>query len=302
MTLLTPARPARPAPLRPLDGLKEHLDGLYHRFDRRYLSPDPLEFLHRYDDPADIELFGFYAAGVAYGRVDQIRRTLEELARRLGPRPAARVRQFDARRDTALFKGFAHRFHGPRDFALLTELLRRALEEGGTLGAWFARGHSAAAPDIGPALTDFCRRMTERSELPLTRHGRLPARAPVRFFFSAPEDGSACKRLNLYLRWMVRHDAHGLDFGLWRDVSPAQLVIPLDTHVARLATNLGLTRRRAVDWKMALEVTAGLRRLDPADPVRYDFALCRLGILDLCPRRRDAVKCAACSLQAVCTL
>lgn len=299
---MTPLTAARSAPVRPLPGLKEHLDGLYRRFDRRFLSPDPLEFLHRYDDPADIELFGFYAAGVAYGRVDQIRRTLEELARRLGPRPARRVRQFDARHDSALFKDFVHRFHGPRDFALLTELLRRALEESGSLGAAFARGHAAEAADIGPALTDFCRRLTAPVDLPLTRSGRLPPRSPVRFFFSAPDDGSACKRLNLYLRWMVRHDAHGLDFGLWPQVSPAQLVIPLDTHVARLATNLGLTRRKSVDWKMALEVTDALRRFDSADPVRYDFALCRLGILALCPRRRDAVKCAACALQPVCTL
>lgn len=297
-------RLVRPEPrvAAPVAHLKAHLDDLYVRFDRRWLSPDPLEYLHRYADPADIELFGFYAAGVAYGRVEQIRRTLEELARRLGPTPARRVREFDFRRDTALFRNFTHRFHGPRDFALLTELLRRALAEAGTLGAWFALGDDPAAPDIGPGLTNFCRRMTGQAGLPGTRGGRLPARSPVRFFFSAPADGSACKRLNLYLRWMVRHDGHGLDFGLWRGVSPARLVIPLDTHVARLAWNLGLTRRKGVDWKMALEVTEALRALDPEDPVRYDFALCRLGILDYCPRRRDALKCAACQLQPICTL
>lgn len=282
--------------------LRTHLEEIHARFDRRWLSPDPLEFLHRYDDPADVEIFGFFAAGLAYGRVDQIGRSLADLAERLGPHPARFVREFDASRDAARFRGFVHRFHVGRDLALLTELLHRALDEEQTLGDWFARGDDPTAPDIGPGLTSFCRRMVGRTDLRLTRSGRLPPRAPVRYFFSAPADGSACKRLNLYLRWMVRRDRHGLDFGLWTRVSAARLIIPLDTHIARIATNIGLTARRTPDWKMAEEITRALRRLDPADPVKYDFALCRLGILDLCPRRRDAVKCAACSLQPICTL
>lgn len=282
--------------------LRTHLETIYARFDRSWLSPDPLEFLHRLDDPADVEVFGFYAAGLAYGRVDQIRRSLTDLAARLGPHPARFVREYDAQRDAARFRGFVHRFHVGRDMALLTELLHRALNEETTLGDWFARGDDPAAPDVGPGLTAFCRGMLDRTELPFSRNGRLPARAPVRYFFSAPADGSACKRLNLYLRWMVRRDRHGLDFGLWTRVSAARLVIPLDTHIARIATNIGLTRRRTPDWKMATEITDALRRLDPSDPVKYDFALCRLGILDFCPRRRDPVKCADCRLQPICKL
>jgi uncharacterized protein (TIGR02757 family) len=196
-----------------------------------------------------------------------------------------------------------HRFHGPDDLAILTELLRRALSEAGSIGTWFERGLRPADPDVGPALADFSRRMTGRDDLPAVpgvRRGRLPLASPVRFFFPSPEGGSACKRLNLYLRWMVRRD--GLDFGLWRGMSPARLVIPLDTHVARIAANIGLTTRRTAGWPMAMEVTAGLRELDPLDPVKYDFAICRLGILDHCPRRRDPVKCARCLLQPVCTL
>jgi uncharacterized protein (TIGR02757 family) len=123
----------------------------------------------------------------------------------------------------------------------------------------------------------------------------------VRAFLSDPASGSACKRLNLFLRWMVRPD-DGLDLGLWAPVRPDQLVIPLDTHEARISRYLGLSDRRTVDWKMAVEVTEGLRRLDPSDPVRYDFALSRLGILDECPRRRDPVKCRRCPLVPVCTL
>lgn len=290
------------ATVSPEERLRSHLETLHARYDRAWLSPDPLEFLHRYDDPRDVEVFGFYAAGLAYGRVELIRRALDELARRLGPHPARFVRDFSPRRDAARFRGFVHRFHTGKDIALLTELLHHALLEEETLGDWFARGDDPAASDIAPGLTDFCARMLGRTGLELTRGGRVPATAPVRYFFSSPAGGSACKRLNLYLRWMVRHDRHGLDFGLWRRVSPARLVIPLDTHIARIATNLGLTTRRTPDWRMALEITAALRRFDPEDPVKYDFALCRLGILELCPRRRDPAKCAACHIQPVCTL
>jgi len=157
---------------------------------------------------------------------------------------------------------------------------------------------------VGPALSAFSRRMLERTGLPAgpgVVGGRLLPGAPVRTFFSSPEKGSACKRFNLYLRWMVRREG-GLDFGLWTSIPPAALVIPLDTHVARIAGLMGLTRRRTADWKMALEVTDALRRLDPLDPVKYDFALCRLGILEYCPRRVDPVKCAACLIRPACTL
>ena len=123
----------------------------------------------------------------------------------------------------------------------------------------------------------------------------------MRFLLPSPEEGSGCKRLNLYLRWMVRR-GDGLDLGLWTSVHPRQLLMPVDTHVARIAAYIGLTRRMSPGWRMTEEITASLRRLDPGDPVRYDFALCRLGILDACPRRRNPVICADCPLEPVCLL
>jgi uncharacterized protein (TIGR02757 family) len=284
--------------------LKAYLDRLYETLGARYLSPDPLEFLHRYDDPADIEVFGVFASGLAYGRVDHIRASLGRLATRMGPHPARFVRDFDLAHGARAFRGVVHRFHGPTDLALLAELLRRALEEAGSLHSWFARGFDPSHADIGPALVSFCRRMTERGDLPAARgavRGHLPADSPVRFFFPSPAGGSACKRLNLYLRWMVRKQP-GLDFGFWNTIPKAKLVIPLDTHVARIAAYVGLTSRKSVGWKMALDVTESLRRLDPEDPVKYDFAISRMGILDYCPRRRDEMKCASCMIKPVCTL
>jgi uncharacterized protein (TIGR02757 family) len=191
---------------------------------------------------------------------------------------------------------------GGNDAAAVIAALGRVRDRHGSLGAWFLAGYDPQAPDLAPALAIFLDGI--RAELVYGRK-RGPALTDlpqgVRTFFSDPRAGGACKRLNLYLRWMVRPD-DGVDLGLWPAVSPAQLTVPLDTHVARISRYLGLTSRRTPDWKMAAEVTAGLARFDPGDPVRYDFALSRLGILDRCPRRVNPVKCVACPLVPVCTL
>ncbi|MBE9531259.1 MAG: DUF2400 family protein, partial [Proteobacteria bacterium] len=117
----------------------------------------------------------------------------------------------------------------------------------------------------------------------------------------SPEKKSACKRLNLYLRWMVRR-GDKLDFGLWRDITPAKLIIPLDTHIARISSNIGLTKRKSADWRMAEEITASLRELDPEDPTKYDFSLARLGILEKCTKNREPAKCEACLIKEICVL
>ncbi len=130
---------------------------------------------------------------------------------------------------------------------------------------------------------------------------RLPEKAGVRFFFPSPSGKSPCKRLNLYLRWMVRR-GDDLDFGLWEQVDPARLVIPLDTHVARISRHLGLSQRKTADWKMAEEVTDALKELDPLDPVKYDFSISRLGILERCTKKRSASMCRECVINDVCVI
>lgn len=296
------------------------------RFDRGYLETDPLKFVHRYDDPRDREIVGLIAAAFAYGNVQVIFRSVERILEGMGPRPHAFLADFDPRRDAARFRGFRHRFHGARDLALFLSLVGQAIRAHGSLGRLFAAGYDDAHPHVGPALTHFVETILAGDARPFYRSGRVPpsaaqrastarrpraagarasaprAAVPLRFLLSSPADGSACKRLLLYLRWMVRPD-DGLDTGLWADAIPAsKLLIPLDTHTFRIARYLGLTERAASDWKAAVEVTEGLKRFDPADPVRYDFALCRLGILDLCPARRDERKCRPCDLYDVCRL
>ena len=279
--------------------LRPFLDRLAARYGgAELLASDPLSMVHRFEDPLDQEVAAVLAAGLAYGRVDTILASVGAAVERMGGRPHAFVRGFEPRRDARRFDGFVHRFNTGRDLALLCLGLRQVYEAHGSLGAFFEAGYDATHPHVGPALTDYTRRFLALDLRPLSATRALGAGEGVRWFFASPADGSACKRLNLQLRWMVRRD--GLDLGLWRGVDPAHLVMPLDTHVARICGYLGLTARRTVGWPMALEVTEALRALDPADPTRYDWAICRLGILSHCPRRRDAERCAGCTLLPVC--
>ena len=165
---------------------------------------------------------------------------------------------------------------------------------------WF-RLKASDETEVEDALNNFCRILLGFGHEQFYPRGELKRRNGVRFFFPSPSEGSACKRLNLYLRWMVRPE-DGIDCGVWTRVKPRQLVIPLDTHIARISTYIGLTDMRNPGWKMALDITHSLQRLHPDDPVRYDFALCHLGIAGDCPRKRNLQKCAKCPIVAICRL
>jgi uncharacterized protein (TIGR02757 family) len=273
--------------------LKERLDALVRTFDRRFLSPDPIERVLAFRDPDDREIGGLFAAVLAYGNARAICASLDDLFTRMSGRPAAFARGVRRARDARVLAGFRHRWTRGGDVADLCAILSAALAEHGSLGRLFTGCLDPGEATVRDALSRFVGAL-------LAYTPRLPRDAGVRHLLSSPEDGSACKRMNLFLRWMVR-GGDGIDCGLWRDVPTSALIIPLDAHVARIAGFLGLTHRRTRDWKMAEEITASLRRLDPADPVKYDFAICRLGILDHCPSRRNLHKCAACPLLELCT-
>lgn len=253
------------------------LDALVARYDRRFLDTDPLGLVRRFDDPEDREVAALLAAGLAYGRVASIRGSLERLFALLGPRPGRFVAAFDPKRDARRLAPFVHRFHTGRDVAVLLTLVRRARDTAGSLEAFFvASDPDPGSETIGPALDRFGERLFALEATPPSER--------VRFLLPLPSRGSVCKRSCLFLRWMVRPE-DGVDCGVWRSVSPSRLVLPLDTHLIRVVRALGWTRRASPGWPMALEATARLRRLDPADPVRFDFALSRLGILGLLPAK-----------------
>jgi uncharacterized protein (TIGR02757 family) len=269
--------------------LREPFDRLYRSFDHVHSATDPVHIVRRYSTPEDREVVGFCAAGLAFGRVASVLQSIESLLSVMGPRPATFVRSFDLRLQASRLDPLVHRWVRGRDLAALVLILQRMLRESGSIERFFLAGDDAAAADVGPALESFSRRALSTDVRPA--YGRMPARPGVSCFFPRPSGGSACKRLNLFLRWMVRHDA--IDPGGWRAVSPSKLVVPLDTHVIRLGQCLRLTRYTSPGWRMASDITSSLRRLDPDDPVRFDFSLCHLGMRNACGfgRRQGDSQC-----------
>ena len=258
--------------------LKPALDRLYESFNAPDRAVDPIQIVRRYERLEDREIVAFVASGLAFGRVASVMASIEAVCRVMGPSPSTFVRAFDPVRDGRSLRPLVHRWTRGADFVALLWILRQMLEKHGSLERGFAAGLHPEASDVGPALESFSARARE---IPLgPAYGRVPRNPGVYYFFARPSTGAACKRLNLFLRWMVRRDA--IDPGGWSDVASRQLVVPLDTHTIRTGRCLKLTRRATPGWLMASEITASLRRLDPADPVRYDFALCHLGMMGGC--------------------
>ena len=274
---------------------RERLEEQYRTFDHVESATDPVHTARRFTSAADREVVAFCAAGLAFGRVASVLQSIEGLLQVMGPSPAEYVRRFDAARDRAALKPLVHRWIRGVDLAALLVILQRMLREAGSIERFFVEGDDPSAPDISGGLDSFSRRAMQTDLRPA--YGRVPTRPGVCYFFPRPSAGSACKRLNLFLRWMVRKDA--IDMGVWTEVSPSRLIVPLDTHVIRLGRCLQLTRYTSPGWKMAAEITESLRRLDPRDPVRYDFSLCHIGMMKACgygTPQRDS----QCPLRGVC--
>ncbi len=285
-----------------MSSLKHHLDSFIESFPKqRHLSNDPVQFVHRYDDPRDREIAGLLASVFAYGNVKIVLRSVDQALAYLGPRPSEAIASFDVRRDAKRLRGFYHRFNTSRDLAVLFWIIRRTFENYGSIENAFAEGLGPDDLHVGSAIEQFSRRMLGFGHEEFYPRGELKRRLGVRFLFPRPSEGSACKRMNLFLRWMVRPD-DGIDCGVWTRLSPRQLVIPLDTHIARISNYIGLTDMRTPGWRMALDITRSLSRINSEDPIRYDFALCHLGIAGNCPKKLNTVNCVRCPIQAICRL
>jgi uncharacterized protein (TIGR02757 family) len=251
-----------------LDAIATALEDLYRTYNKReFVHPDPLEFLYDYDEPLDREIVALVASSLAYGRVAQILKSVEWVLSRM-PQPREFLMSSTPSSLRKALRGFKHRFTTGDEMASMLSSARRAIERFGSLEKCFMSGIGAEDESLIPGLTAFVE--TLKSEMTDSCGSLLPD----------PAHGSACKRLNLFLRWMVRQD--DVDPGGWYNLSPAGLVVPLDVHMHRIALALGLTGRKQADMRTAIEITDAFRMISPADPVRYDFALTRLGIRDDC--------------------
>ncbi len=257
---------------------KIFFDELLTRYNRRdFLHSDPIQFPHRYNDPKDQEVAAFIAALFAYGSVNLIARAVETILKPLGESPAKALRAYTGREN--LWPGFYHRFHNEKHLVVLLKVTGGILREHGSLGIFFEKCYLAGGRDMEGMLNHAAHQLWDVLRAESSRSPELWQ--GLRFLINAPEGGSACKRMVMFLRWMVRKDE--IDFGLWTWMKPSELLIPVDTHIARFSHQLKLrkgTAKRAVSWAMAKEITTSLRQLNPDDPVCYDFCLTRVGIIE----------------------
>lgn len=269
------------------------LERLYKRYNHReFVGLDPLAFLYKYDKPRDIEIVGFLAAGLAYGRVEQITRSLIDLFTRMGKSPYEFTAGFGSGQSEKL-KGFKHRFNTAQDIADLLAVFRGMLEKNGSIERFFMDGYSRDDENILPAMESFCSRA-------LNMHVRIAGRQVsqgLAYLLTRPSGGSPCKRMNLFLRWMVRKDE--VDVGIWKQVDRAKLIVPVDVHMARLSRRLGMHKAKNATLKTALEITKAFAAISPTDPVKYDFALCRVGIFEGCTGKPQDF-CEKCELEEFC--
>lgn len=282
----------------PLRSLKKTLEQLYAGRSQQHLANDPLSLCHRYRNPADKEVAALIAAVFAYGSVKVIKGSLTRIFNIIGDSPAGFVDGFDPKKQRQLCSGFKHRFNTEDDLAALFWAIRLMRQQRGSIEGFFSQFHAADAATVEQGLNGFCAAVLGLDYQPIWGKSGLPQKSSFRFLFPAPAGGSACKRLCMFLRWVVR-PADGIDLGLWNQIRPGQLIIPVDRHIERISRMLGLSDRRTPDWRMACEITAALRQFDPSDPVKYDFSICHLGISDGCNGTKSA-SCSSCPVEQHC--
>ncbi len=260
------------------------------------LGFDPVEFPRRFSDPGDIEVVGLISAALAYGRADVFKLRIQSILDTLGSKPASFAREYAREPDPDAFRSIVYRFNRPVDFAALVAAI-----------GWMSDTHGSLGERFGVLYRE------EGLRVAIGRFGEELLRAPpvepllrargyrgLRYLLSDANLPGACKRWHLFLRWMVR-GPDAVDLGVWREFVPkSELMIPLDTHIARVSRYLGFTDRSDLSWRTALEITENLRKIDPLDPVRFDFALCHHGMSGACPPTQNAAKCGVCPMQLVC--
>ena len=273
--------------------LKKTLDEFYRGYDfSKRLLHDPISFPRRYSAPEDAEVAGFIASCLSYGRVTLFMPVIERILEPAGRHPARFFRNFDPGKHNRLFSGISYRFNREEDILCFLYMTGSILKKWGSIRDLIYDRFSQKDEDTGEAIKGF---VAEFMGLDTSRvYGSDIRPRGLLHFLPSPVKGSACKRMNLFLRWMIRR--RDIDLGLWKEIPPSRLIIPLDTHITKISRCLGLTNRSDTGWKTAKEITESLKKLSPRDPLKYDFALCHQGISGLCKGRKFRDICAGCVL------
>lgn len=273
--------------------IKSVLDKLYKKYNHRDLiKPDPLQFVYRYNKSSDREIVALLSADLAYGRVEQIQKSLTNLFERMGESPYEFVKGF-GKNERKKLNDFKHRFTTDQDISDLLMLLKKVLDQYTSIEAFFVQGYNPDDINIIPALSKFCKSLLD---MYASEHNGKTSRG-LNYLLVNPAQGSACKRLNLFLRWMVRDD--DVDAGLWKSIDKSKLIVPIDVHMGRLCRILGFHNKQTASLSTAVKITECFAEIEPADPVKYDFALSRIGIVENCNGQyRNA--CKHCELFPFC--
>lgn len=250
--------------------LKDYLDLYVTQFNQPgFIENDPISIPHRFEKLQDIEIMAFWTSILAWGRRQTIINKAEQLVNLMGGDPYHFILSHKEK-DRKPFEQFKHRTFLPTDTLYFLEWLQRYYNNHESLETAFSKHLAPEDETIEKGLCGFRNFFFSLPDAPQR----------TRKHIASPEKNSTCKRLNMFLRWMVRNDDEGVDFGLWKQIKPHQLCIPFDVHVERVARSLGLVKRKQRDWKTVRELTRNLKAFDPVDPVKYDFALFGLGVLE----------------------
>jgi uncharacterized protein (TIGR02757 family) len=248
--------------------LKDFLERKVKEYNQpAFIERDPVCIPHRFSKKQDIEIAGFFASVFAWGNRTTIISKSDLLMKGMDNAPYEFITGHNEK-ELSRFLSFRHRTFNATDLLYFIQFLKYHYQKAETLETAFSSHMGAGNSSVEKALSGFHQYFFSLEDAP----------SRTRKHIASPERGSTCKRLNMFLRWMVRKDQAGVDFGIWRHIRPSQLICPMDVHVSRVASRLGLVNRKAVDWKTALELTGSLKLFDPEDPVKYDYALFGLGI------------------------
>lgn len=276
-----------------MKSLKRILDKFYREYNfKERILHDPIEFPHRYKNPEDIEAVAFISSCFAYGKVELFKPVIETILSAMGKNPCSFLLGFDPKKQSKIFS-VKYRFNETADIICLLFIIHELLQKYSSIKNAFKRHYASGDRDTGRGISGL---IDEFMSINTSKvYGKNIRPRGLTQFFPSPVKGSACKRMNLFLRWMIRD--RDIDFGVWKGVQRNKLIIPLDTHIARISRCLGFTKRRSSDWKTAVEITKALKDFDHEDPLKYDFALCHQGISGLC-KSGDSAACRECAFNS----